>query len=196
MTLLSQPLREGETKILDALKDGKPKKFTELKRTTRLSRPSLSENLKRLQNRKQNMVKRDIDSRKYVIGPEGLCWLRRDDLADTIKSGSLSEERLTSPPINSIVAVDVPEMPESQQQAYAAGTPDIAKACFKQFLVDTLKAKGPGTQAGDPRGLLPTTGRIVYTAFVDLGQVMPWLDSAEGKEYLKKTLEEVKEAPQ
>jgi hypothetical protein len=175
MTSLTKPLREGETKILHALKDGKLMKNSELKATTGLSGPSLSDNLKMLQKRK--MVKRDIDSRKYVICSEGLHWLRRDGFVDTIKSGSLNEERLTSPPVDSIVAIDIPNMPEALRRVLMAGTPDIAKACFNQCISDTRKAKGSECY--------PAAGRIVYTAAIDWSQVQPWLTSEEGKKYLK-----------
>jgi hypothetical protein len=164
------------------LKDG-PKKNNELKALTHLSAPSLSDNLKRLQKGKK-MVTRDVDSRKYIIDNEGLRWLRRNDLADTIKSGLLSEEELMSPPVNSIVAIDVPSMPEAQQRVFMKGTADIAKACFDQFLSDTRKEEGSGNY--------PSSGRIVYTAAIDLKQARTWLDSEEGKKYLKFWLKEKK----
>ena len=140
------------------------------------------------------MITRDIDSREYVIDTGGLRWLTKKNLANSIiKSEVISEDSSISPPVDSIVAVDVPEMLQSQQ-VYAPGTPDISKACFKQFLKDTLKAKTDSYQPGDPRTLLPDSGRVVYTASIDIGQVRSWLESADGKEYLKKTLEEMEDA--
>lgn len=175
MTSLTKPLREGEIKILHALKDKSFKTNKELIETTGLSAPALSENLKMLQKRK--MVQRDIDSRKYSICTEGLNWLRRDNFVDTIASGSLTEITLDSPPVESIVALDIPNMPDATRRVFMAGTVDVAKACFNQFLLDTQKAKGSESY--------PVTGRIVYTAAIDLGQVQPWLNSEKGKKYLK-----------
>jgi hypothetical protein len=68
-------------------------------------------------------------------------------------------------------------MPDATRRVFMAGTVDIAKACFNQFLLDTQKAKGSESY--------PVTGRIVYTATIDLSQVQPWLNSEKGKKYLK-----------
>jgi len=186
--------RKSEIEILTALKDGKKRTFTELKTITKRSADSINESRKRLWEKK--MIEQDFMSRKYFITPAGLNWIEKNDLARTITTGVVKEERWISPPISAIVAAEIPEMGGLEaQQVYAPGTPDIAKACFKQFLMDTLKARSPEIyQAGDPRNLLPTTGRVVYTAAIDWGQVAPWFDSADGKKYLKKTLKEVKEA--
>ena len=142
-----------------------------------LSKPSLSDNLKLLQKRK-NTIKRDIDSRKYSICPEGLRLLRRNMLADTIESGSLVEKSLMSPPVDSILAIDSPDMTEAQQRLFMKGTPDIAKACFDQFILDSERSKGSKNY--------PTAGRIVYTASIDLSKASSWLVSEDGKKYVEK----------
>jgi DNA-binding transcriptional ArsR family regulator len=175
MTSLTKSLRDGEIKILKALKDKSFKTNKELIEITGLSAPALSENLKMLQKRK--MVQRDFESRKYSICTEGLNWLTRVSVIDTIASGSLTEITLNSPPVDSIVALDIPNMPDATRQVFMAGTVNIARACFNQFLLDTQKAKGSESY--------PVTGRIVYTATIDLGQVQPWRNSEEGKKYLK-----------
>lgn len=189
MSRVTTSLKISEEKVLHALQDQKEYTFTELKGNTNLSYDSLSKALKSLQ--RTRMIKRSINSRKYSAATEGIRYLKKKDLANgIIGSGSISEETSISPPVSAIVAVDDKEA----QQIYGPGTPDIAKACFKQFLIDTLKARLEIHQAGDPRSLLPATGRVIYTAAIDWGQVRPWLDSAEGKEYLKKTLEEMEDA--
>ena len=180
MNLQTKPVGKGEKKILKALKDGKFQKFTELTEAADLSAVSLTDNLKSLQKRK--FVKKDIDSRKYGLDSEGFRWLKTENLVDTIKEGTLSEQESSSPPVDSIVAIDIPNMPEAQRRVFMAGTPDIAKACFNQFLADTVKAKGSEDY--------PVAGRIVYTAAIDWRLVRPWLDSKEGKKYLKFWLKE------
>src|SRR4030067_2086014 len=176
MTLPSKPVGEREKEVLEALKDGKFQKFSDLKKTAGVSGPTLSISLKNLQ--KTKLVKKDIDSRKYVLDTEGLRWLKTESVANTIRSGSLSEQELVSPPVDSIVALDAPNMPEAQRRVFMRGTPDIAKACFNQFLVDTRKGEGFGNY--------PASGRVVYTAAIDLEQARTWLNTEQGKKYLSR----------
>ena len=170
---------EGAKKVLEALENGKLQKFTELRGTSGLSAPSLSDNLKLLQ--KLKMIKRDIDSRKYAIKPEGVQWLKTESTVDTLKYGLSVEEELASPPVDSIVAIDIPNTYEAQKQVFMKGTPEIAKACFNQFLADILSMKGRKNEL--------SSGRLVYTATIDLSRARHWLDSPEGREYVNMVIE-------
>lgn len=175
MTLLNKPVGATEKTILNVLSDKKLRTFSELKKETGLSGPTVSENLKLLQ--KRNMVKKDIDSRKYGICTEGIQWLKREGLTDTIKSGIFSEDKEAPPPASSIVAIDVPNLTEVQKRTLLDGTVNIAKVCFNQFLIDIIKESASHEY--------PTSGRIVYTAAIDLREVEKWRNSDEGKKYFK-----------
>jgi hypothetical protein len=164
--LRSKVYTKGETIILEALKDKKPRAFSELLEKTGLSKPSLSVNLKLLQ--KNRSIIRDVDSREYSISSEGKNQLEKNNTAETIKNGLL--KTWDSPPIDSIVALDIPKIPKSQQKTIMDGTPKIADIIFRQFLLDM-------------KGQLPDSGRLTWTLSIDAKRAKDWLDSAEGKNY-------------
>lgn len=126
------------------------------------------------------MMKKDIDSRKYALDSEGFRWVKRNSVADTIRSGLLTEQESTSPPVDSIVALDVADITKAQREIFMKGTPNIATACFNQFLSDVVKTNSS-------EGHLDS-GRIVYTVSIDLGKAQLWRDTAEGKDYLENLL--------
>ena len=174
LTLQTKPQREGEKRTLQALKDGKLQTYNNLKTNTGLSGTSLSENLKLLQ--KKELIEKDIDSRKYGITRKGNELVKKNDVTETITAGLLIEERLSSPPVDSIVAIDIPNLQEAQKRVLMNGTINIAKVVFNQFLEDSLKTKNLQKYRG---------GRIVYTASIDLDKAQSWLSSDDGKEYKK-----------
>ena len=79
-------------------------------------------------------------------------------------------------PINSIAAIDVPNLTSAQQKVLMNGTPVIARACYDQFFADFNKMNGK----------IPSDGRIVYTAAINLDEFNSWLKSESGKQYSKK----------
>ena len=174
LTLQTKPLREGEKRTLQALKDGKLQTFNNLKTNTGLSGTSLSDNLKLLQ--KKELIERDIDSRKYGITRKGNELVKKNDVTETINAGLLIEERSSSPPVDSIVAIDIPNLQEAQKRVLMNGTVNIAQACFDQFLEDLSKAKSPKNYNG---------GRILYTSAIDFDEAQSWLKSDDGKAYKK-----------
>jgi hypothetical protein len=181
--LLNKSLREGEIKILDALKNGKPQAFTDLKKTARISGPSLNDNRKRLQ--KRGLINRDIDSSKYIITREGHNYLAVNSRADTMRDHVVKVEPHPFLPIDSIVALNIPGLPKKQSDNFMAGTPNVAELCFNQFLRDLQNKES-----------CPASGVVVYTASIDVGKVKDWLDTAEGKKYVitKSGLDEEKES--
>ena len=168
-------LRSSEKRVLKALQDRKEYKNKDLQAKTHLSPTALSEALKRLQLPEKNRkVKRSVTSRTYSITSEGLKALKVEDTAKILTtSKTIRLETIESIPVDSIVAIDAPELSKAQQNVVMKGTVDVARAAFKQFFTDMqLREKD-----------IPESGRIVYTASIDLRKAKEWLDSTEGKNY-------------
>lgn len=178
MTLPTKPdkqLTDKAIKILEILfKNRKLQTFSELQKSSGLTPPTLSDNLKRLQTKK--MIIRDIQTRKYTIDKVGLDWLQKNTAADNIRNGLLVENTEASPPVNSIVAIDIPNITEAQRRVFMMGTPLVAAASFDQFFL--------GLQKMIDTEKMPDTGRVSYNASIDVKQTIAWLKSKEGKEYL------------
>ena len=79
--LVRKTLVPGKIKILKALENGR-KSYTQLKRDTGLSDPTISEYLKWLW--KNDYINRDIDSRKYELLSKGKYLLPISDLVDQL----------------------------------------------------------------------------------------------------------------
>lgn len=81
---MNRNLRPGERKILEKLKEWSKREkglsFTKIEEKTSLSRSVLSDYLKQLQ--KSFMIKRDIDSRKYMILKPGQEALKKGIISD------------------------------------------------------------------------------------------------------------------
>ena len=167
-----QKLKQSEIRVLKALQDREEHKFTVLKKETGLSLTSLSKALKNLQLK--HIINRSITSRQYSIASEGLKIMKTKETVDGLMSAkTVRVETVESVPVDSIVAIDAPELSSAQQKVVMKGTVDIARAAFKQFFTNMqLREKD-----------IPESGRIVYTASIDLRKAKEWLDSAEGKNY-------------
>lgn len=173
MALQSKELTQSSEKILEALKDNKPKTFTQLKKDTNLSRPTISNSLKSLQ--KQKMVQRNPDTRKYQIQTQGLEHLKKATAEKTIRQGTVIDYSNPSLPTQSIIAIDIPDITPAQQKILMQGTKNTAEACFNQFLADSQQMRGSITK-----------GRIAYTMTIDINQTYEWLNTKEGKQYIQK----------
>jgi hypothetical protein len=56
------------------------------------------------------------------------------------------------------------------------GSPVAAETCFNQFYSSTQKM----------RSKIPTNGHVVHTVAKNLDELINWLDSEQGKDYIKK----------
>ena len=170
-------LKQSEIRLLTALQNTKPG-FTEfsynkLKEKTGLSNDSLSKSLKSLQLPEKNpKIKRSVTTRNYAITKEGTNWLTIKETTNLITNSSVEVKTDLPLPINTIVAIDAPTLQKAQRNTVMNGTKDIARMVFDQLLSDI----GTGKK-------LPDSGRLAYTATIDLKKVKDWLDSAEGKKY-------------
>jgi hypothetical protein len=173
MKVLSKPINADGEKILQTLSDKKLKTFSQLKEKCKLSAPTLSRNLKTLQ--KQKMVSKDIDTRCYEIQKDGIEHLKKASAADTIVQGNVVENPKSAPPTQSIIGIDIPGIKTRQQQILMAGTIRTAEACFNQFYADSQLMNGK----------IPA-GRVTYTVSIDSREMSQWLNTAEGREFLKK----------
>ena len=80
MNLLNKPKVDFTKKILESLKDKKPKSFTELMQALNINGRTLSKYLKQLQI--QKMILRDIETRKYEIQSAGLIFAYKFDCSN------------------------------------------------------------------------------------------------------------------
>jgi DNA-binding MarR family transcriptional regulator len=100
--MLSEKFTDGEIKILEALshlsETSKFLTFTELRNQTRLSKPVLSENLKRLQSKGLVEMVRDGRYKKYRQTEKGKVWINRQAffraLYESLSSESLAPNSL------------------------------------------------------------------------------------------------------
>ncbi|MGA3110644.1 MAG: hypothetical protein ABSE15_01245 [Candidatus Bathyarchaeia archaeon] len=179
MTLLTKPTKQLPEKAVEILKllskNRKLQTFTELEKASGFTPPTISSILKQLQIEK--MIIRNVMTRKYEIGKKGLDWLQKNTVADNIRNGLVVENPEASPPVNSIVAIDIPNITEAQRRVFMKGTPIVAAASFDQFFF--------GLQKMSDSQKMPDTGRVYYTASIDVKQTIAWLKSEEGKEYIK-----------
>lgn len=147
-------------------------RYIDLKNKIGLNDDSLSKALKSLQ--RNDMAHRDFETRRYSITPGGLKTLKVKGTVDIIMEAKTVKVE-TVVPVDSIVAVDAPNLSKAQQQRINEGTLSIATAAFNQLLRDLQDTKG---------SLVPRNGRIVYTASIDLEKAKHFLESDKGKEYV------------
>jgi hypothetical protein len=172
--LQSKALGKGETQILKVLKDKIPRKFGDLKEKTKLSSPSLSENLKQLYIDKK--IKYNYGTKEYEIENKGKDQLEINDAAaETLKNGNI--QNMGPLPISSIVAIDIPGYTKDQEGSIMKGTLKMADVVFKQFYSD-MKEK------------FPDSGRLTWTLSMDAKEAKDWLDTAEGINYRMTYLKE------